>query len=182
PINLPESNVKGLELELQTNFQLLPVPNFLKGVVIGFNYSWIQSSTYFPFSKTTTKIVVDPTPRVVTETETGLREGKVPGQADNLMNISLGYDYKGFSARLSMFSQSESIEEVGTQKELDSYRDGYTRWDLSIKQKVLEFMDIFVNAVNINKKTDESFQSSSSFNTAIEDFGRSFELGVQLSF
>ena len=180
PINLPESSVKGIELELQTNFQLLPVPSFLKGIVVSFNYSWIQSSTFFPWSKTTTKIVVDPVPRVVTLTEAGLREGKVPGQADNLMNISLGYDYKGFSARLSMFAQSESIEEVGTQKELDSYRDGYTRWDLSLKQRVLEFMEIFVNAVNINKKTDESFQSTSTFNTSIEDFGRSFELGVQL--
>lgn len=180
PINLPESSVKGIEIEFQTNFQLLPVPNFLKGIVIGFNYSWIESSTFFPWSKTTTEIVIDPFPRVVTTTESGLRKGKVPGQADNLMNISLGYDYKGFSARLSMFSQSESVDEVGTQKELDSFRDGYIRWDLSIKQRILDYLDVFLNAVNINKKTDESFQSSSLYSTAIEDFGRSFELGIQV--
>ena len=97
------------------------------------------------------------------------------------MNISVGYDYKGFSARLSMFSQSESIDEVGTQKELDTYRDGYTRWDLSIKQKIFEYLEVFVNAVNINKRNDESFQSNNLFKTAIEDFGRSFELGVQVN-
>jgi TonB-dependent receptor len=182
PINLPRSEVNGLELEIQTNFQLLPVPNFLKGIVISFNYSWINSSTYFPFSNTKSEIVFDPAPRIVRTTTSGLREGKVPGQADRLMNIALGYDYLGFSGRISLFKQSESIESVGTQKELDDYRSGFTRLDLSVKQAVTDYLNVFVNAVNITNNEDQAFQSVSDFDTSLEDYGRSFELGLQLNF
>ena len=156
------------------------MPNFLKGIVLGFNYSMIESSTFFPWSKTNTEIVIDPFPRVVTSTESGLRKGKVPGQADELMNLSLGYDYKGFSARLSMFRQSESVNVIGTQKELDTFRSGYTRWDLSLKQNVFNYFDIYLNAVNLSNNQDENYQSVSAFNTSLLDFGRSFELGAQV--
>ncbi len=181
PINLPQSTVEGIEFELQTNLSLYPIPDFLKGIVLSFNYSLINSSTYFPWSKTTTKIVTTPYPHVVTKTESGLRKGKVPGQADYLMNLSIGYDYKGFSGRIVMFNQSKSIAEVGTQKELDSYRSGFTRWDLSLKQKVFNHLTVFFNFVNLTNNLDESFQSTTNFNTKLQDYGKSLELGLQLN-
>jgi outer membrane receptor protein involved in Fe transport len=182
PINLPESEVKGLELELQTNLQLYPVPDFLKGIVLNFNYSLINSSTYFPWSKTTTKIVTDPYPRVEKTIESGLRKGKVPGQADYLLNLSIGYDYKGFSGRIVMFKQSKSIATISTQKELDTYRNSFTRWDISLKQKIFCYLNIYMNFVNVTNNQDESFQSTSYFSTKIQDYGRAFELGMQIKF
>jgi hypothetical protein len=98
------------------------------------------------------------------------------------MNIALGYDYLGFSGRISLFKQSESIESVGTQKELDDYRSGFTRLDLSVKQAVTDYLNVFVNAVNITNNEDQAFQSVSDFDTSLEDYGRSFELGLQLNF
>jgi hypothetical protein len=161
---------------------LYPVPDFLKGIVLNFNYSFINSSTYFPWSKTTTKIVTDPYPRVEKTTESGLRKGKVPGQADYLLNLSIGYDYKGFSGRIVMFKQSKSIATISTQKELDTYRNSFTRWDISLKQKIFCYLNIYMNFVNVTNNQDESFQSTSYFSTKIQDYGRAFELGMQIKF
>jgi TonB-dependent receptor len=181
PINLPESSVKGFELEIQTNLQLYPIPDFLKGIVISFNYSRILSKTFLPYTYSVTERLTVP-PYFRTTYYSGIREGKIPGQADEIINLSLGYDLSGFSARISMFYQSKSLDNIGTREELDSYRSGFVRWDVSIKQSLFEFLTIYANVVNLNNKTDESFQATSGFGTSIEDYGRSGELGVQVRF
>lgn len=179
PINLPESSVKGFEFELQTNFQLLPVPDFIKGVVIGFNYSRIISSTHFPYYGVTTQRINVP-PYVVFTYNKGLREGNIPGQAKQLINFSLGYDLYDFSARVSMFYQDGSVDHIGSAELLDTYNDGFVRWDISIKQQVLNNLTIYANIVNVNNRTDDSYQAFEYLQTAIQDYGRSYELGVQV--
>ncbi|MBU1101880.1 MAG: TonB-dependent receptor [Bacteroidetes bacterium] len=179
PINLPESTVKGFEFELQTNFQLYPVPDFLKGIVIGFNYARIYSSTHFPYYGVTTSRINTP-PYVVFNYNKGLREGNIPGQANQIINLSLGYDLSDFSARVSMFYQDGSVNNIGSAELLDTYNAGFVRWDISLKQQIAENIIIFANIVNVNNRTDDTYQAFEYLQTAIQDYGRSVELGIQV--
>ncbi len=47
PVNGDESNVWGIEVEVQTNLRNLPSP--FDGFVINANYSYIHSETFFPY-------------------------------------------------------------------------------------------------------------------------------------
>lgn len=179
PINLPKSTINGIEFEVQTNFQLLPIPNFLKGIVLTFNYSHILSKTYLPYAYSVSQRINTP-PYFHTTYYSGIREGTIPGQADNLVNLLVGYDLSGFSARVSMFYQSKSLASVGTRKELDSYTDGFVRWDISLKQDIFDYLTIYANIVNVTDNKDQSFQSTGGFSTSLADYGRSGELGVQV--
>ena len=179
PINLPKSKVEGFEFELQTNFQLYPVPDFLKGVVLSVNYSRIFSSTYFPYYGVTSKRIKTP-PYVEFIYNKGLRKGNIPGQAKHLVNFSFGYDLYDFSARVSMFYQDGSVDNIGSAALLDTYNDGFVRWDISLKQQILNNITIYANVVNVNNRTDDSYQAIKSLQTAIEDYGRSVELGIQV--
>ncbi len=179
PINLDESTVQGVEIEIQTNFRNWPVPGFLKGFVLGMNYSFMTSKTtamdleskpemipYPPFFRTT-YIPVE-------------REIPVPGQADRLMNLSLGYDIRGFSARVSMFYQSGSLRDLGVLEEQDGYDDAFTRWDLSVRQNINSHLDLYFNVVNLTETRDRRFVFRQDRPTRLESFGRTADLGVQI--
>jgi len=182
PINLDESTVNGIEVELQTNFQMLPVPKFLKGVVITWNFSQMSSKTYFPQYRKIYSHYDVITRQSVYIDSSGLREGSIPGQAETLMNLTIGYDIKGFSARLSMFKQGESIDVIGSQEQLDSYTSPFTRWDLSLKQKVNSMIDLYLNVVNLTDTDDQTYQFKKDRDTSIEAYGMTIDLGAQIRF
>jgi TonB-dependent receptor len=179
PINLPETGtVKGIEFEIQTNLRHWPVPGIFKGFVLGFNYSIIRSKIGVrDFEERSTFIPVPPF--IQRERIPVYREIRVPGQADNLANLSLGYDIGGFSARLSMFHQSGSIRDVGVLEEQDNYTDAFTRWDLSIRQRITSRLEAYFNVVNLTETRDRSFVFRSDRPTRLESFGRTADLGLQ---
>ena len=180
PINLKKSTVQGLEIELQTSFQLMPVPRFLKGVVFTWNFSKLSSETYFPQYRKTYSHFDLTTFKAVYKDSTSLRKGAIPGQAETLMNVAVGYDVGGFSARLSMFKQGESVNVIGSQKEHDTYNRGFTRWDLSIKQRLSGSVDAYVNIVNLTGADDMAYQFVREKDTAIQDYGMGVDVGMQI--
>ena len=52
-------------------------------------------------------------------------------QPDRIINLSIGYDYKGFS---TMLSKDDVFMSTNFWPELRETTDPYTRWDLSMKQ------------------------------------------------
>ncbi len=152
PVNSEyESKVKGFEIEIQTNLRLLPSP--FDGLVIYANYSYIDSETQYPFL-----IIERGGPpffeAIIIDT---VRKGKMPGQADHLANLTLGYEKGGFTGRLSVFYQGESLTFVGTRSELDGFSDSYTRWDLALQQKLGKGFRIFGNLYNLTNTSEESY-------------------------
>ena len=62
----------------------------------------------------------------------------------------LGYDYKGFSGRLSMLYNDDVFKTTNFWPELRQNTDAYRRWDLSLKQKLpVEGFEMFLNASNL---------------------------------
>ncbi len=79
-----------------------------------------------------------------------------------------------------MFYQDGSVDNIGSAALLDTYNDGFVRWDISLKQQILDNITIYANIVNVNNRTDDSYQAYEYLQTAIEDYGRSVELGIQV--
>ena len=180
PENSGTSNVMGIELEWQTNFRYLPSP--FNGIVFSANYTRLWSNTYYSYFLV--ENVFDPTrrPPYYQVYNTGLREGRVRGQSDHIVNLSVGYDYRGFSARVSMTYQGESLNSVSTQAERDRYNNDWIRWDLTLKQNVGEYLTIFFNGSNLSNQFDSGHQGFDSRPTYVEYYGEQLELGLQVNF
>ncbi|MCI0693591.1 TonB-dependent receptor [candidate division KSB1 bacterium] len=170
--------VEGVEFDVQTNFRHWPVPGLLKGFVLGFNYSIIRSKTAVRDFETRT-IALPVPPFFRTERFPVTREIPVPGQADRLANLTIGYDTGGFSARVSMFHQSGSLNTPGVLEEQDSYDDAFTRWDLSIRQRITSRLDAYFNVVNLTETRDRTFRFRPDRPTQLAGFGRTADLGIQ---
>ncbi len=66
---------------------------------------------------------------------------RMPDQPANIVNVTLGYDLGGFSARLSYLYQADKLTGIGYSglyptTVLSSYTGAYERWDLSVQQKI----------------------------------------------
>jgi len=191
PINATEtSTIKGLEFDLQTNFRFLPSP--FDGFVFNANYTMIESETFYPFIKVTNSPVF---PYTATITDT-LRSGPMPGQVDDVINLALGYEKGGFSARLSMIFQSSSLKvsedaqigslarSVGINEEFDNYSGAFTRWDLVVKQKFFKNFTLYANLNNITNTPEISYQAGSSKNLITRHvvYGMTFDIGLRYKF
>ncbi|HEX3073633.1 MAG TPA: TonB-dependent receptor, partial [Ignavibacteriales bacterium] len=83
----------GIELDWQTHFWYLPGP--LSGLVFSANFTHIFSKAEYP------TFLRGGTNRVPIWIDTAYT-APLYGQPDNIINLSLGYDYKDFSMRVSM--------------------------------------------------------------------------------
>jgi len=184
------STIIGFEVDVQSNFRYLPSP--FNGILVSANYTHLQSETLYPVSITET---MDVFPFTTTIIDT-VRSGSMPGQVNNLVNVSLGYERGGFSARISMIYQGLSLfvdEEadigrlapsVGITAEKDNYVAASTRWDLVIKQEIKENFQVFLYVNNLSNTKDENFLAGSIQNLVTSSFmyGTTIDLGVTYKF
>ena len=67
----------------------------------------------------------------------------MPDQPSNIFNITIGYDFGGFSARVSYLYQTDKLTGIAydgayPSSRLSTYTGGYGRWDLTLQQKVYQ--------------------------------------------
>src|SRR5207302_10267711 len=85
-------------------------------------------------------------------------------QPNKILNLSAGYDYLGFSIRLSMLYQADIFTGVPVGKstgwlQLQTSTASSTRWDLSVKQDLpapLLGIQLYGDLNNLSKTTDVS--------------------------
>jgi TonB-dependent receptor len=178
------ATVKGIEFDWQTNFWYLP--SFLKGIVLNLNYTHIVSETEYPqFRRDLVPIVPRPprppfTTAVLVDTS---RVGRMPNQPSDIMNATIGYDLKGFSARVSFLYQTDILTSLATDPAGDRFTDDYFRVDVSVKQNLPHNMQVFANFNNLNNRADYNFQSSiGDYPTFIEYYGFTMDIGVRYKF
>ena len=156
PFNNPEkTTVKGLEISWQTSFWYLP--NALRGLVLDINYTMLATQTKFPYFE---EVIVgyDSTgfiPIPITGQEYKTTEGPMPDQPGNILNLVVGYDYKGFSARVSYRYQGSVLQGVDALFSLrDTYYDSFTLVDVMLRQQISERISCYANLTNINNHVD----------------------------
>lgn len=186
-INNPfEATIKGYELDWQTRFWYLP--SILKGVVLNINYTHIASETKIPSYKLV-KVPIIPAPRTEPFDELILVDTAItrtlPDQPNDILNVTLGYDYKGFSTRFSIFYQLGSTLGTGSIRGTfdDTFKEDYFRLDISASQKLPMNFQIFANFNNLNSAGDENYQSPVyRYPTSQQFYGFTMDIGVRYKF
>jgi hypothetical protein len=162
------SYVRGVEVDLQTTFWYLPAP--LNGLTFSTNYTYSESEQ----TETRELVTVIRDARgfpIDREYRDSSFITPLIGQPKHIFNASLGYDFKGFSARLSYRHTAESfIGFVKAQTQLPEdrrLRAAYNQWDLAITYNIpwIEGLNVFFNATRFTNKIEgEYVKLSEGFN------------------
>jgi TonB-dependent receptor len=179
-INLDQtSEVKGIELDWQTHCWYLP--SLFKGLVLNINYTHINSETRYPYYFT--RRTGTPPFFTFTTVDT-LRTGRLIDQPDDILNVTMGYDIGGFSARLSFLFQDDVFRQAhSTYKELDSYTAAYYRWDFTAYQKLpWQNLQLYMNINNVSNRPDREFRSVLEKLSSVNYYGRTADLGIRYVF
>jgi TonB-dependent receptor len=173
------SNVKGLELDWQTAFWYLP--GALKGLIFNINYSWIFSEAEYPY--TVVESTWDPDNFEYSyKNIDSFYVAPLVFQPKHILNLSFGYDYEKFSARISMLYKDKVFQGPNFWPELVNYSDAYVRWDLSIKQGLPWYgMQVFFNLNNITNTKDVIRNIGSGYSNTIQHYGSTIDIGIRLN-
>jgi hypothetical protein len=176
--NIRPAFIRGVELEWQTHFWYLP--GLLQGLVLNVNYARIWSNfDYHWFQTKRIQYNLRP-PLFRYEISDTSRTSRVPDQPAHIANVTLGYDYKAFSARLSFLYQSNRVTGISTNDGLDFFTGSYQRWDLTLQQGLDWGLQLFANLANINASPDRSYRGESLISPSyIEYYGFTMDLGVR---
>lgn len=178
--NPDPAKYSGFELEWQTHFWYLP--SIFNGLVLNINYTHIYSEMKLVYDSLVTKQVG---PRREHSFVTRDIKTRMPDQPANILNVTIGYDLGGFSARLSYLYQADKLTAIGydgsnPSSRLSSYTGGYGRWDLTLQQKFLGNIQVFANFNNLNNRHDENYVGSNLNNLSyLEYYGFTMDLGVR---
>jgi hypothetical protein len=183
-INTPyDSYVKGIEADFQTRFWYLPAP--FNGVVLTINYTHIHSESTYPF--TFIRTIANPNftpgsglPRTISELVDSSRIDRLINQPNDVVNTSIGYDYKGFSGRVSFIFQGNSVTGIGNYSETDGFTKNYYRVDASVRQMLpWAGLQLFLDIKNINNANNISAQQTIGGFTSENNYGLVANLGIR---
>ena len=154
PVNGDTAEVLGFEVSAQTFFD--------NG--LGFTAS---------YSYTDTDATVD-----------GVSVGALPGVADTAYSVSAIYENDRLSAQLAMDYTGDYV--------VDSYSplgDGYQTYmeeqymvTASVRYDLFDNAQIFLEGLNLADESNRSFQGRDDLPSSIQIFGRTFNMGIRLSF
>ncbi len=164
-------NNYGLELDWQTHFWYLPGP--LSGIVFSANYTHIFSKAQYPY------VNVISTGRSISYVDTSFTD-RLLDQPNDIVNLSLGFDYHDFSIRVSMLYQADIFTGINFWPQLRSYTSAYTRWDIAAKQELPWFgIQIYGDLNNINGANDISVIHGGGVPQSVQNYGMTADLGIR---
>lgn len=183
-VNNPNDAVNyGYEIEWQSNFWYLP--GLLSGLVINANYTRNVSEADYLRSRIETKAEYDENFNIITyyEAHDTTYTSPMINQPAHLLNLTVGYDYKGFSIRWAMRYKSKIFTNNNWYDKLRGYSTDFYRYDLSLKQKLpLDGMEMFLNVSNITSELEHNVINHRNYTSYLEDYGRSASLGIRYRF
>ena len=182
--NPHEVILKGWEFDYQARFWYLP--RALSGFVFNANYTLTQSDVKYPLTFIEQEIDWSTFQVIKSNVDTTYTD-RLLDQPNEIINLSIGYDYKGFSGRLSMLYNDDVFMSTAFWPELRQQTDAYRRWDLSMKQKLpVEGLEIFLNASNLTETNDVNRYRGITLNgdnlSTEQYYGKTIDMGFRYSF
>ena len=173
PYNNPFlATIQGFEVEWHSNLAWLP--GILSGLVINANFAGMFSETEYP------EFTYAPDVYGLESMDT-TRTGPLVHQPDYVANLSFGYNYSGFSARIAMHFQGKTYHLVGTGSENDVFTDPFQRLDLALKQDLFDGMAaVTLNIHNLLNGREKSWIFTGNHASSMEYYGMSIHMGLQL--
>ncbi len=166
----------GLESDWQTHFWYLP--GVLSGLVLNVNFTHVFSKAKYPFTVVEHSPVF-PFPTIYVDST---YEDKLINQPDNIVNLSLGWDYKGFSILGSAIYQSAIFNSTNFHNELRTEKKEYLRLDVAAKQELPWYnIEVFMNLNNLNGANDTYILRGNGFESTDESYGLTAQLGFRVN-
>lgn len=155
----------GFELGIQRKLDFMPTV-FLRNFGVYLNYTYTYSKA-----------------NGIYDTNAVEREGtKLPGMAPHMLNASLSWENKHFSARVSMNYSSDYIDEFGESEFTDSYYDKQLFVDANAAYKFNTNLRIFAEANNLTNQALRYYQGSSNQMKQLEYYKPTFNIGLKYDF
>jgi TonB-dependent receptor len=175
-INNPKQvDLWGVEADWQTNFWYLPNP--LKGLVFNINYTHIFSSAEYPFVM---RQDTGSFPRYGVKFIDTTYTDRLLDQPSNIVNLSIGYDYQGFSARGSMIYQADVFTGTSFWEGFRSHKAKYVRWDFTARQKLpVAGWETFFDINNLNSEPDINVIQGNGYPTSQQLYGLTATIGLR---
>ena len=170
-----KSDIWGIELDWQTHFWYLPKP--LDGLVFNVNFTHTFSKAQYPYT------YIQKIGRQVVYIDTSFTD-RLLYQPNTIANVTIGYDFEGFSVRLSLLSQSDIWTGTQFYPWLRTSTARYDRWDLSAKQDLPWFgLQVYGDLNNLNSANDVSvIQAPTGVPTSQQSYGLTADLGLRWNF
>lgn len=131
-----DAGLFGFELAYQQNLTFLP--GMLKGFSVYANYTFTKSDA----------------------TIEGRGEIRLPGQAEHVGNIALGYDFKRFNIRLATNFNGEYLQEVGEEADEDLFVKNRFQLDATATYTINPRFRVFAEFLNITNQPFEVYQGN----------------------
>ncbi len=158
-------NVYGFEFAFQRQLDFLP-GKFLKGFGIYANYTYTRSKAS----------------GIADEDGNERRNVTLPRTAPHMINGSLFWEDKKFSARISSNYTSSYLDELGSDAFNDSYYDKQFFLDLNASYKIKKQLRIFAEATNITNQPLRYYQGNSALTKQLEYYQGRYNLGLKFDF
>lgn len=171
--------VKGVEVDWQTHFWYLPEP--LSGLVFNINYTHVFSDAKYPKEEKFNVVIDSTTGETDLITVDRSYTTRLVNQPNDILNLGLGYDYRGFSARVSMLYKDNIFKNPSFWMQERTNSDKYTRWDLSVKQDLPWFgLQVYFDLLNISGEDDVDLNQKQSWPSGIQRYGMAGDIGLRI--
>jgi len=181
------ASLNGFELTWQSNFWYLP--GLLKGLVLNINYTKQFSEAKYPIVNKSLEIVGYDTTivfgqeRITPITETVYTDtiytSRLIDQANDLLNLTIGYDYKGFSIRASMKYTDDLFSRPEYNKNYREFTQERFAYDFAIRQKLPFRLNAHFNITNIGQSKYVVINKGSGWPTIERYGGIGFSFGLR---
>ena len=108
-------------------------------------------------------------------------------QPESILNVILGWDFKGFSSRISYRYQSKTVEGLDARYSIyDRYYDAFSLIDLMLKQRITKNISCYANLTNIANHIDDYYfgeqgEGKPALPTSSQFYGFRAQLGVKIN-
>jgi TonB-dependent receptor len=181
--------VWGFEIEHQLSLSFLPW--LLKNFVLSYNVSIVRSETYIRsyvlYDKSdTTYFRGQPIINTTQHAKYIDLKEKLEGQPELFGNVALGYDIGSFSARVSLFFQSEYTKYYSADSREDLVVNSLSRWDISLKYQISKSIAATFNMNNLTNAADVVSLKDNIYGWTLvqtsESYGLTGDFGLQITF
>jgi TonB-dependent receptor len=138
PLNGGKAQLTGFEVNWQQQLNFLPGFWAGFGIYANYTHTWANSDLIKDFREDVKAL---------------------PGQAGDIGNVALSYEWGPITSRVSMMYQGNYLIEVGGEADgsEDIYVDNFLTVDISAAYKIIPQLDVFVEFVNLTDAPDVEY-------------------------
>lgn len=172
-------DVWGIETEWQTHFWYLPQP--FSWIELTINYSHIFSKAAYPKGELYYEYKEDGsyTRHIIN----AFYKTRLLDQPNDILNSSVGIEYKGFSGSVSVIYINNIFEKADFWLQNRVISDKSVRWDISIRQTLPWFnSQVFLDLINLTGTDETSLNERTYYPQSISRYGMFGNFGFRIKF